>query len=637
MGEILDGIRSPQDLRSLDHDRLVALAAEIRQEIVETVAVTGGHLAPSLGVVELTVALHREFDSPTDRIVWDVGHQSYAHKLLTGRQEQFCTLRQLGGLSGFPKCGESDHDAFNTGHSSTSVSAALGLAQARDLAGHQHRVVAVIGDGALTGGMAYEALNNAGELGTDLTVILNDNSMSIAPNVGAITSHLNRLRSEPVYSRLRDDIDSLLRRIPRIGPTLSRTVERVKLGLKYVVLEGMLFEQLGFTYLGPIDGHDMGALLGVLGRARALRGPVLIHVVTTKGYGYGPAEKNPAGFHGTGPFDVASGEARSGSACPSFSSVFGQTLLELAQQDDRILAITAAMRDGTGLGPFAERFPARFFDVGIAEQHAVTFAAGLAAGGMRPVVAVYSTFMQRAYDQVLHDVCIQQLPVVLALDRAGLVGEDGETHHGAFDLAYLSHIPNLTVMAPADGAELEWMLRLALKMDGPSAIRYPRGPAGAALGCGGQPSLKQLSGRLLSSGDDVGIVAVGTMVAPALAAARLLETAGISAAVLDARFVKPLPQDDILELAEAVRLLVTVEEGTVAGGFGSGVTRLVNTQMTVPSRVLCLGLPDAFCGHGPSHDLLSALGLDAPGISKAVVEALPALGTRATRRVGRRS
>ncbi len=623
MGDILSQISGPQDLKNLNDEQLVALASEIRAKIISTVSRTGGHLAPSLGVVELTIAMHRVLNSPRDRIIWDVGHQSYAHKLLTGRRDHFHTLRQPGGLSGFPKRTESPHDAFDTGHASTSVSAALGLAQARDLRGEDHRVVAVIGDGALTGGMAYEALNNAGHQGTDLTVILNDNSMSIAPNVGAMSVHLNRLRTEPVYSRLRDDINSLLKRIPRIGPSVSRTAERIKQGLKYVVLEGMLFEELGFKYLGPIDGHDMAALVGVLGRAKALRGPVLIHVVTTKGKGFRPAEDNPCAFHGTGPFDPQTGLVNGKAKSPSYSSVFGHALVRLARDDDRIVAITAAMLDGTGLRKFAEEFPDRCYDVGIAEQHAVTFAAGLAAGGQKPVVAIYSTFLQRSYDQVIHDVSLQNLPVIFALDRAGIVGEDGETHHGIFDMAYLRHLPRMMVMAPSDGDELRAMLKTAIHLDCPSAIRYPRGSAPEALSSDPADGPLELGrGRLLRDGGDVALVAIGSMVGTALSAAEMLAADGIEAAVLDARFVKPLPQDQILELADRCPLVVTLEEGVLAGGFGSAVGESIQVSMNVPVRLVSLGIPDQYISHGHTGAMLGDLGLDASGIYESVTAAL---------------
>ena len=637
MPEILPRISGPRDLKGLGRSQLEQLVQEIRQTIIDTVSRTGGHLAPSLGVVELTVALHKIYDSPDDKIIWDVGHQSYAHKLLTGRADRFHTLRQAGGISGFPKHSESPHDAFDTGHSSTSVSAALGMAHARDLTGGDNHVVAVIGDGALTAGMAFEALNNAGHRGTDVTVVLNDNSMSIAPNVGAIPAHLNRIRSEPAYTRLRDDIDSLLKKIPRIGPSVSKTVDRVKDSLKYLVLEGMLFEELGFTYLGPIDGHDLRELCAVLRRAKNLKGPVLIHAVTVKGRGYEPAEDNPCSFHGTGPFDPETGRVVSSGGPPSYSSVFGQALTRAADSDPRIVAITAAMLDGTGLRPFHEAHRQRCFDVGIAEQHAVTFAAGLAAEGVKPVVAVYSTFLQRAYDQVAHDVCLQNLPVVLALDRAGLVGEDGETHHGLFDIAYLRHLPQMTVMAPSDRREMERLLLTALACRGPAAIRYPRGGAVETLdeeaGSGPVPIGQA---RLLRSGADVALVALGSMVQLALETASILESHGVEAAVLDARFAKPLDEESILRLARQCDVVVTLEEGVLAGGFGSAVSEFLGSAMEAVPPVRRLGVPDRFLSHGPRHKILEEMGLDGPGVAQAVLSEMSAIRTSRARAMGRR-
>ncbi|MBI2873646.1 MAG: 1-deoxy-D-xylulose-5-phosphate synthase, partial [Firmicutes bacterium] len=579
MTRILDRIESPGDLKKLDEKDLPLVAEEIRELLVQTVARNGGHLASNLGVVELTMALHLELDSPKDMIIWDVGHQSYVHKILTGRRKRFPSLRTLEGLSGFPRRAESAHDPFGTGHSSTSISAALGLAKARDLARGSGRVIAVIGDGAMTAGMAFEALNHAAQVGTGLIVILNDNEMSISRNVGAMASYLSRLRADPTYNRAKEEMEHLLRRIPTIGPGVLRTVERLKGSLKYLVVPGMLFEELGFTYLGPIDGHDLQELRHVLRRAKRLPGPLLVHVVTTKGKGYDPAEANPDRFHGTGPFDVATGRpiAPSGGP-PTFTEAFGRALVELGARDQRVAAVTAAMRDGTGLGPFHQQFPERFFDVGIAEQHAVTFAAGLAAGGFRPVVAVYSTFLQRAFDQLLHDVCIQRLPVIFALDRAGVVGEDGETHQGAFDLTYLRCLPGMTVMVPRDGVELGRMLASAVNLGGPCAIRYPRArcpelPAapdprtwpGLALNpvSAAEPPVSG-KGEVLRQGGHVVIAAVGPLVEEALLAARDLSSGGIEATVIDARSVKPLDEELIIAAVTETGALVTVEENVKA-------------------------------------------------------------------------
>ncbi len=541
MSELLDNIQSPADLKALSLSELHRLATEIRQRIIETTARTGGHLAPNLGTVELTMALHRVFDSPRDKIIWDVGHQCYTHKLLTGRREQFAALRQYGGLSGFTSRAESPHDAFGAGHGSTSISAALGFATARDLRGGEEKVVAVIGDGALTGGLALEALNQAGEQQRDLLVVLNDNEMSISRNVGAMSAYLAQLRAtlHPASQRARQDAMRILRRMP-MGESMLHAMDRIKQGVKQLVVPGMLFEEFGFTYLGPIDGHDIAHLTSLLGHAARFKGPVLVHVLTQKGRGYEPAENDPSRFHGTTPFLPENGENVSSGDRPTFTQVFGQTLCELAQRDDRIVAISAAMIDGTGLRRFRELFPTRCFDVGMAEEHAVTYAAGMAAAGMRPVVAIYSTFLQRSYDQIIHDVALQNLPVVFAIDRAGLVGDDGPTHHGIFDLSYLRQFPNMTVMAPSDEAELRRMIATAFSLDGPVAVRYPRG-----CGPGGdwKASLEPLpvgEAKVLREGNDIAIIAVGNRVPPALAAAEDLAHQGISATVVDARFVKPM-------------------------------------------------------------------------------------------------
>lgn len=618
MSDILASINDPSDLKKLSDEQLAQLAGELRKYIVDSVSRTGGHLAASLGAVELTLAIHSVFNSPVDKIVWDVGHQAYAHKILTGRREAFPTLRQHGGLSGFPKHSESPHDIMDAGHSSTSISAAAGLAIARDLsANEKHHVIAVIGDGALTGGEAFEALNHAGHLGLDLIVVLNDNEMSIAPNVGALSEYLSSIRADPTVYRVKEDIEKAIRRLPAVGDRLANLLGRVKDSLKFLLVPGMLFEELGFAYFGPVDGHNISGLKRVLRDAVARGGPVLIHARTTKGKGYGPAESNPQKFHGTNPFDVASGLVKPENGPPSYTRVFGQTLVELATRDPRIVAITAAMPQGTGLDRFARRFPERFFDVGIAEQHAVSFAAGLARGGLRPVVAVYSTFMQRSYDQIMQDVCLQRLPVVLALDRAGLVGEDGPTHHGVFDLSYLRTAPNLIVMAPKDENELRHMLYSAFSYDGPVAIRFPRGHG---LGVALDRTLRALvPGRseTLRSGDDVSIMAIGSCVGRAVAAAERLEAEGIHASVINARFLKPLDEDAILEAARRTPAIVTVEENVLAGGFGSAVLEVLAAGR-IKAQVMRLGLPDRFVEHGSPRVLLEKYGLDSNAIERAV-------------------
>ncbi|GAW94190.1 1-deoxy-D-xylulose-5-phosphate synthase [Calderihabitans maritimus] len=623
MGRILDGINGPKDVKKLTLSQLEQLAGEIRSEMIATVARTGGHIAPNLGVVELTLALHFTFDSPKDKFIWDVGHQCYVHKLLTGRREKFDSLRQYGGISGFPKREESPHDAFNTGHSSTSISAAVGMALAREKRGEKYEVVAIIGDGALTGGMAFEALNHAGHLGIDLIVILNDNEMSIASNVGALSSYLSRLRTDPMYFKGKEEFETLLRKVPHIGPRVVKVAERVKDSLKYLVVPGMLFEELGFTYLGPIDGHNIAAMNSVFKRAKSIRGPVLIHVITKKGKGYRPAEENPDTFHGIGPFDIRTGSPIRKNGPPSYTSVFGNTLVQLAREDERIIGITAAMPNGTGLDIFAKEFPARFYDVGIAEQHAVTLAAGMAVEGFKPVVAIYSTFLQRAYDQILHDVCLQNLPVVFAIDRAGIVGEDGETHQGLFDFSYLRSIPNMTVMAPKDENELRHMLATAITFDGPIALRYPRG---SGTGVRLDQEVKPLpvgKAEVLREGQHIVILAIGRPVYDALAAAEELASLGIEAGVINCRFVKPLDEELIKAVARKVKRIVTVEEHVLAGGFGSAVLELLARERINDREVLCLGIPDEFVPQGKADILRAKYGLTAEGIKKAILSRFP--------------
>lgn len=615
---LLDGITDPQRLKAMDLPDLEALAEEIRRFIVGHVSATGGHLASNLGVVELTLALHKIFDSPRDKIIWDVGHQSYVHKILTGRREGFSKLRCFGGLSGFPKRSESVHDVFETGHSSTSVSAALGIARGRDLFGEDFHALAVIGDGAISGGLAFEALNDAGHSKTNLIVLLNDNEMSIAKNVGALSTHLAKIRSHPRYHWVKKEVEAILRRIPGVGDTLFDWVERFKNSAKYFVVPGVLFEEMGFTYLGPIDGHSLPRLMAMLQEAKALQGPILLHVITQKGRGYPHAEEKPALFHGVGPFHPDTGCLLHPAQAASYSAAFGWHLADLAARDNRITAITAAMPDGTGLTLFQKRFPKRFFDVGIAEGHAVTLAAGMAASGLRPVAAVYSTFLQRAYDQILHDVCQQNLPVVFAVDRAGLVGEDGETHQGVFDLSYLRAMPNLTLMAPKNTDELKAMLELALTLNGPAAIRYPKTLPKSLEGTVGPP-MTDLSWEVLRrEGTDAALLAVGPMAETALRALAHLKAARLSVMVINARVIKPLDTALLRQTARLCRHWVTLEDNCVQGGFGSAVNEFVMAE-GLPVSVLNLGIPDRFVPHGSVEELQRSLGLDPEGVCEKIL------------------
>ena len=615
---LLEKINRPQDLHRLSMTEMNRLAQEIRELIIDTVSKNGGHLASNLGVVELTLALHRVFNSPVDRVVWDVGHQAYVHKILTGRRDAFSTLRQFGGISGFPKLTESPHDAFGTGHSSTSLSAALGIAVARDMAGEDYQVVAVIGDGSLTGGQAFEALNHAGMLRRKLIVVLNDNEMSIAKNVGAMSEYLYRMRMAPTYSRIKRDVEVLLKNIPSIGARVAHTAERVKDSLKYLLVPGMLFEDLGYTYIGPVDGHQLPLLMDIFEKAKSIDGPVVIHTVTKKGLGYEPAERNAGKFHGVAPFCVETGEVCNISQVPTYTKVFGDALVDLGGKNTSIAAITAAMPDGTGLRPFAEAFPERFFDVGIAEQHAITLAAGMAAQGAQPVVAVYSTFAQRGFDQILHDICLQNLPVVLALDRAGLVGDDGPTHHGVFDYSYLRMMPNMTIMAPKDENELRHMLYTAFAMKAPCALRYPRGCAVGVPLDGEWRELPVGQAEVLAEGSDLYLWAVGSMVETGRVVCRLLADAGISAGLVNARFVKPLDLVLLRQTAQCGRL-ATLEENVLAGGFGSAVLEAVNEwQDEIPVRVERFGLPDDFAPHGDKPRLQALLGLNPEAIAEKI-------------------
>ncbi len=618
---LLEHINSPSDLKKLAIDQLPSLAEEVRHFLLETVSNTGGHLGSNLGVVELTIALHYCFNAPADKLVWDVGHQAYTHKILTGRRERFHTQRQYKGLSGFPKRSESVYDAFGVGHASTSISAGLGMAAAADLSGSHNRAIAIIGDGSLTGGMAFEALNQAGHLKKNLIVILNDNEMSISKNVGAFSAFISRKMTGRYFRDLKKEMQGLLKNIPAIGTDILHFARRAENSLKGFLTPGSLFEALGFDYVGPLDGHDLPQLIEVFNSMDQLDGPLLVHVMTTKGKGYQPAEDTPDKYHGVGVFDLATGKGAPKAAAPSYTDVFGDAIIALAEHDPKIVAITAAMPDGTGLSKFGKRFPERFFDVGIAEQHAMTFAAGLAADGYKPVVAIYSSFVQRAYDQVFHDICLQKLPVTICMDRAGLVGDDGPTHHGVFDISYLRHLPGLTMMAPKDENELRRMLTTAVQSGVPTAIRYPRGAGyGVSLDETATP-LEIGKGEQLREGNDLTLIAFGSTVYPALEAAETLAGKGISAAVINARFVKPLDAELILAAARKTGRVMTIEENALQGGFGSAVLELLNDnslQATITKR---LGIPDYFIEQGSQEQLRHDVGIDADGIT-AAAEAL---------------
>lgn len=618
MYKYLTRINSPQDLKQLKEYEIEILCKEIRRYLIESVSKTGGHLASNLGVVELTLALHTIYDSLKDKIIWDVGHQSYVHKMITGRRDEFHSLRQYKGLSGFPKRKESFHDHFDTGHSSTSISAALGMAAVRDLKREKHGVIAVIGDGALTGGMAFEALNHAGQNKMNMLVVLNDNEMSISENVGGLSNHLSRIRTTPIYSKVKGDMEALIGNIPAIGKSVVRTAERAKDCIKYFIVPGVLFEELGFTYIGPVDGHNYPALCKALKQCRNISGPVLLHVLTKKGKGYTLAEKSPQEFHGVSPFKIDSGKPLKVSSKVSYSEIVGNTLMSCADEDHRVVAITAAMPAGTGLTSFAKRFPNRFFDVGIAEQHAVTFAAGMAAEGYRPFVPVYSTFLQRGFDQVVHDVCLQNLPVTLLVDRAGLVGNDGETHHGSFDISFLSCIPNLTFLSPKDGQELKAMIRYALTVNGPVAIRYPRG---AVEDQGEAPTDKIVTGQgevLYEGGKDALIIALGHMTDVGLKVCSTLSEKGIGATLINPRFIKPLDEYLILHYAKKCKHIYTIEDHIKIGGFGSHVLSLVNDHK-LQKNVKIFALPDMFVEHGNIEVLQDLCGLTSEKITEAIL------------------
>ncbi len=621
---LLDDINSPGDLKQLPRAELHKLALEIRQLIVDVVSKTGGHLASNLGVVELTIALHYVFDVPKDKIVWDVGHQSYTHKILTGRRERFPTLRQHGGISGFPRISESPCDAFSTGHSGTSISAGLGITCAKDLKNERDKVICVIGDGSMTAGMAYEGLNQAGDLDKDLIVILNDNELSISPNVGALSSLLSRTFSSRYLQDWRKEIGEMLRSLPKIGSDAYYLAKRAEESFKALVTPGMLFESFNFSYFGPIKGHRLDQLIDILSNIKNQNDPVLLHVATTKGKGYPPAEKNPVYFHGVGCFEVKTGNNVDCSNGVAYTQLFGDTMVELAEKNDRIIAVTAAMPEGTGLVPFSEKFPDRFFDVGIAEPHGVTFAAGMATEGFVPVVAIYSTFLQRAYDQVIHDVCLDALPVVFAVDRGGIVGEDGPTHHGIFDMAYLRPLPNMVLMAPKDGPELKQMLRFAVAHGGPVAVRYPRGAAPAITGMlsdgdaiQGQ-AITLGKAEILATGDDLLILAIGHSVCECvMAAKKLAEEHGITATVVNSRFLKPLDTETIISLVRNIPRVITVEDGVRTGGFGSAVVECLADSGVTGYQIKRIGIDDAFPPHGAKETLRREYGLDAAGIVKA--------------------
>ena len=618
---LLDSIQKANDIKKIKEKDLDSLAAEIRQFLIEKISVSGGHLGSNLGAVELTMALHLSLDLPTDKIVWDVGHQSYTHKILTGRREGFETLRKFGGMSGFPKRKESDCDSFDTGHSSTSISAGLGLAQARDLLGEKHTVVSVIGDGSLTGGMAYEALNNAAHLDTNFIVILNDNNMSISENVGGVSTYLNSIRTDAKYLDLKDSIYYRLLEMPKYGQAIVKKIQNAKNGIKQLMIPGMFFEDMGIKYLGPVDGHDIKALRRVITEAKRVKGAVLIHVITQKGKGYTPAERHPARFHGAEPFDIATGIPKNPHTKAHYTDVFATVMNKMAEKNDKLVAITAAMPDGTGLKRFRNRYPERFFDVGIAEEHAVTFAAGLAAGGLKPAVAIYSSFLQRAYDQILPDVCIQNLPVTFAIDRAGLVGSDGETHQGIFDFSFLSSIPNMHIMAPKNKWELADMMKYAVSFEGPIAIRYPRGEAYDGLEEYRQP-IAYGKAEWIYQEKEIVLIAVGSMVKTAeQVRLRLKEEGYADCSLLNARFVKPIDEETILNAAETHSLLVTMEENVLSGGFSEKVIDLMEANGN-PAEVLPITLPDEYVEHGNVELLKKEVGIDTESIVRKILATL---------------
>lgn len=614
---VLDKINETNDIKKLDKEELKQLPEEIRQFLIQSLSKTGGHLASNLGAVELTMALHLAFDLPQDQILWDVGHQSYTHKILTGRKEGFGTLRQFGGLSGFPKTTESDCDCFNTGHSSTSVSAGLGMAAARDLTGGRHKIIAVIGDGALTGGMAFEALNNASKLDTNFIIVLNDNDMSISPNVGGMSQYLGSIRTADAYQDLKNGVLESLHKIPVYGERLVKKIRQTKSGIKQLLIPGMLFEDMGILYLGPVDGHDVDKMTAMFQKASRVSGPALVHVITQKGRGYEPAVRHPARFHGTEPFDIETGLPQKKNKA-AYTDIFSTVMRKLGDRDEKVAAITAAMETGTGLKRFHNMFPERFFDVGIAEEHAVTFAAGLAAGGLKPVFAVYSSFLQRAYDQILHDVCIQDLPVVFAVDRAGIVGSDGETHQGIFDISYLMTIPNMTLMAPKNKWEFSDMIKFAVNYPHPIAIRYPRGEAYDGVQEFRAPIVLG-KGELLYEEGDVVLLAYGSMVKTALEVRGLLQEQGLGCALVNMRFAKPLDGTLLKQVSEKYNLAVTMEENVLIGGLGQAVLEYMN-EIGAELPVMHIGIEDAYIPHGNAELLKKQIGLDAQSIAGKILD-----------------
>ncbi len=615
MVSLIENINSPQDLKELSSKELKILAQELRDFILGSVSITGGHLAPSLGVVELTLALHYVFNTPKDKIVWDVGHQAYVHKLLTGRRERFHTLRQLGGISGFPKRSESEYDTFGVGHASTSVSAALGMACARDINKEDYNVLAIIGDGSLSGGLAFEGLNQSGHLQkSKFTVILNDNEMSIAKNVGALSNYLNSIITAPIYNKVKKEIWDFTGKLDKFGNKVRILARQLEESLKNLIVPGLLFEELGFRYFGPFDGHNLPLLIKILSSVKDIPGPTLLHIITQKGKGYEHAEKDATRFHGLGAFDKVTGASLSKSKIPSYTAIFGDAMIELAEKYPEIVAITAAMPDGTGLRKFGETYPDRFFDVGIAEEHAITFAAGLATKGIHPIAAIYSSFLQRSYDQIIHDVALQNLPVIFCLDRAGIVGEDGPTHHGVFDLSYLRTVPKLVVMAPKDEQELRDMLYTAINYDSPIAIRYPRG---SAIGVELKKDFTQIpigKAEILRDGNDILIWAIGSMVYPALEAAKELAKDDIHSMVINARFVKPLDKELLLKLTKKISNWITIEENILVGGFGSAILEELEANQIYDVRVQRIGLPDTFIEHGKPNQLCELVGLTVENI-----------------------
>lgn len=617
MSDMLKGLNGPSGLRRMKIQELPGIAAELRTAMLDTVSKTGGHLASSLGAVELTVALHYAFNTPEDKIVWDVGHQSYAHKMLTGRYAKFGSLRQIGGLSGFPNKDESpDYDIFTCGHASTSISTALGLVAARDIRGSSEKIIAVVGDASLAGGMSFEALNHAGHAHKDIIVILNDNERSISQSVGALSKYLNRIITAPAYNKIRQDVEKVVKRIPRFGFRAYRAARKLEEGLKNLLIPGMIFEEMGFRYFGPIDGHDIQRMVWTLNSLKDLKEPIFIHLVTKKGRGFKYAEADSSSFHGTGPFDIDTGR-KLGGASSTFTDAFSEKISEMAAKDPKIVGVTAAMIDGTGFNNFSRECPERFFDVGIAEEHAVGFAAGLARGGFKPITAIYSTFLQRGYDQIIHDVCLQDLPVTFCLDRSGLVGEDGPTHHGAFDMAYLRHIPKMTVMAPATPDELKAMLEFALDLKSPAAIRYPKG--GSALGRGPDLPIRLGKAEVLKEGKDIAIISIGVMADCAMDIARLLATRKVNATVVNGRFVKPLDEALLTEIFGRIKKAVTIEDGSLEGGFGSAVLEFIERNHIPGIKLKRFGLPDRFIEHGRREELFSKYNLTPQAICDVII------------------